>query len=72
MGTSRPIATSEANNIDDNARNIGNKAAPVDTVGEVVGAGLATVVELPDLKVPFADEVVVGAHDTGDGRENTL
>lgn len=59
----------EADDVDEDARDVGGVGAPVDAEAEVVRAGRPRVVQRPDLEVPPADEVVVGAHDAGDGGE---
>lgn len=41
----------------------------METIGEMVGCRFLGGVEVPDLVVAAADDVIVADDDTGDGRE---
>lgn len=57
----------EADDVDEDAGNVGSVSAPVEAEPEIVWGGFTGGVELLDLEIAAADEVVVGDDDTGDG-----
>lgn len=59
----------ETDNVDHNTRDVGRIAAPVEAESVVVGACFLTAVQILDLQVPLADDVVVADHDACDGRQ---
>lgn len=59
----------EPDDIDEDARDVRRVGAPVEAEGVVVGPRLLGAVEVLDLVVALADEVVVADHDAGDGGE---
>lgn len=62
-----PHRASEANDVDQDAGNVGCEAAPVQAVGEVVWPRFEAGVQVADFEVAFAHPVVVADHDAGDG-----
>lgn len=59
----------ESNDVDEDTSNVGGKAAPMETITEVVGTSLESRVKIADLKVAFADPIVVANHDASDRRQ---
>lgn len=59
----------ETDYVDEYTADIGRIPAPVEAEGEIVGGGGLGAVEVPDLVVPFADDVVICDDHTRDGRE---
>ena len=59
----------EADDVDEDAADVGCVATPVETEGVVIGGGGAGGVEIFDLEVAAADDVVVTDDDAGDGGE---
>jgi len=64
-----PDGADEADDVDEDAADVGGVAAPVEAEGEEVGGRGLGGVEVADLKVAVADEVVVADDDAGDGGE---
>lgn len=64
-----PNRSNETDNVDEDTADVGCVAAPVEAEGEVVGGAFLGAVQVFDLVVAFADDVVVADHDTGDGGE---
>lgn len=64
-----PDCTHEANDVDEDTRDVGCVAAPVEAVPEVIGRGVLRGVEGVDFVVPFSDNVVIADQDAGDGGE---
>lgn len=62
-------SSSEANDIDENAADVGDIPAPVDAKCIVVRTSLTAGVEIFDLQITLFNEIEVRAYDTGDGGE---
>lgn len=56
----------EANDIDEDAGDVGGVTAPVKTELEIVGARLLGTVEFCDLEVAFSDDVIIVDNHAGD------
>ncbi len=59
----------EPDDVDEDTTDIGRVAAPVEAEGKVIGGRILGRVEVPDLEVAAADNVVVANYDAGDRRE---
>ena len=68
-----PNSANEANDVDQDTANISRIATPVEAKGKVIRGAIAGGVEIPDLVVAAADNVVVTDDDTGDrGEEDRI
>ena len=59
----------ESDNVNQDAANVSGVATPVEAKGEVIRGAFACSIKVFDLKVAFADNVVVADNDSGNGRE---
>ena len=69
LGDGFPDRADEADDVDEDAADVGCVAAPVETEGVVVGGGGPGGVEVFDLEVALADDVIIADDDAGDGGE---
>ena len=58
--------TDKADDIDENTANVGGITTPVEAEGKIIRAGMLSGVEVTNLKVAFADNVVIADHDASD------
>lgn len=61
--------TGKAHDVDEDTGNVGGVAAPMETQGVVVWTGFLARVEISDLQVALAHDVIVTDHDAGNGRK---
>ena len=64
-----PDGADKPDDVDEDTRNIRRVPAPVQTSGVVIRGRFSCGVEVSNLKITLANEVIVGDHDAGDGGE---